>query len=89
MKKREGKGVGKGKIGKAKKVRRKGKKNGGTYTMVRLQIIDLLAEHERPDVFAQELDHVERVGEAGAVAGKPIQHTQQVSHMCLSICPLL
>lgn len=40
------------------------------YTMVGLQIINLLAEDERPDVLAQELDHVERVGEAGAVAGE-------------------
>lgn len=42
--------------------------------MVRLQVVDLLAEDERPDVLAQELDHVERVGEAGPVAREAVPH---------------
>lgn len=45
--------------------------------MVRLQVIDLLAEDERPDVLAQELDHVERVGEAGPVAGEAVPITPE------------
>jgi len=50
--------------------------------MIRLQIIDLLAEHERPHVLAQELDHVERVGEAGAVAGEAVfVKRQQMIHI--------
>ncbi len=30
--------------------------------MISLEVVHLLAEHERPQVFAQELDNVERVG---------------------------
>lgn len=62
---RGGKKKGEGRGGKEEK---RGKRKA--YTMVGLQIINLLAEDERPDVLAQELDHVERVGEAGAVAGE-------------------
>ena len=40
--------------------------------MVRFQVVDLLAEYEHPEVFAEELYRVEGVGEAGAVFGKPI-----------------
>jgi hypothetical protein len=40
--------------------------------MVRFQVVDLLAEDEHPEVFAEELYGVEGVGEAGAVFGKPI-----------------
>ncbi len=51
--------------------------------MVRLQVVDLLAEDERPDVLAQELDHVERVGEAGPVAREAVpMNPGTVSHIC-------
>ena len=39
--------------------------------MIRLQVIDLLPENQGPHILAEELDHVERVGEAWAVAGEP------------------
>ena len=38
-----------------------------TYPVVRLQVVDLLAEDEHPEVLAEELDHVEGVVEARAV----------------------
>lgn len=38
-----------------------------TYPVVRLQVVDLLAEDEHPEVLAEELDHVEGVVEAWAV----------------------
>lgn len=41
--------------------------------MVGLEVVDLLLEDEGPQVLAQELDHVERVVEAGAVAGEAAQ----------------
>ena len=40
--------------------------------MVGFQVVDLLAEDEHPEVFAEEFYGVEGVGEAGAVFGKPI-----------------
>jgi len=40
--------------------------------MIRLQIINLLPEHQRPQILAQELDHIERVGEAWAVAREAV-----------------
>jgi len=36
--------------------------------MVRLEIVDLLAEEQHPEVLAEELDRVEGVCEARAVA---------------------
>ena len=38
--------------------------------MVRFQVIDLLAEEEGPEVFAEEFDAIERGGGAGGVAGE-------------------
>ena len=38
-----------------------------THPVVRLQVVDLLAEDEHPEVLAEELDHVEGVIEARAV----------------------
>ncbi|KAJ6264776.1 LOW QUALITY PROTEIN: hypothetical protein Dda_0928 [Drechslerella dactyloides] len=43
-----------------------------SYPMVGLEVVDLLAEDEVPDVLAQELDHVQRVREAAAVAGEAL-----------------
>jgi hypothetical protein len=31
---------------------------GGMYAVVGLQVVDLFAEDEHPEVFAEELDHV-------------------------------
>jgi hypothetical protein len=42
--------------------------------MIRFQVVDLLAEDEHPEVFAEELYGVEGVSEAGAVFGKPIPY---------------
>lgn len=41
--------------------------------VVGLEVVNLLLEDEGPQVLAQELDHVERVVEAGAVAGEAAQ----------------
>lgn len=38
--------------------------------MVGLQVVDLFAEDELPEVFAEEFYYVEGVCEAGAVAGE-------------------
>jgi hypothetical protein len=39
-----------------------------THPVVRLEIVNLLLEHDGPQVLAQELDHVEVVREARPVA---------------------
>ena len=39
--------------------------------MVSLQVVDVLAEHQRPEVLAHELDDVERVVEARPVPREP------------------
>lgn len=41
-----------------------------TYAMVCLEVVDVFAEDEGPEVFAEEFDDVEGVVEAGAVAGE-------------------
>lgn len=43
----------------------------GAYPVVSLEVVDLFPEHDRPDVFAEELDGVEGIDEAWAVAGEP------------------
>ena len=40
--------------------------------VVRLEVVDLLAEDQHPQVLAHELDGVEGVVEARAVAGEPV-----------------
>lgn len=40
--------------------------------MVRLQIVNLFFEHHGPQILAQELDHVQVVGEARAVSREPL-----------------
>lgn len=40
------------------------------YAVVRLQVVNVLAKDEGPEVFAEELDDVEGVVEARAVAGE-------------------
>lgn len=42
-----------------------------TYAVVSLQVVDVLAEHQRPEVLAHELDDVERVVEARPVPREP------------------
>jgi hypothetical protein len=39
-----------------------------SHPMIRLQVINLLSEHQHPQILAQELDHVQRIREARAVA---------------------
>lgn len=41
------------------------------YTMVGLEVINLLPEHQDPYIFAQELDHVQRVSEPRPIPGEP------------------
>lgn len=41
-----------------------------TYAVVRLQVVNVLAKDEGPEVFAEKLDDIEGVVEAGAVAGE-------------------
>lgn len=50
-----------------------------TYPVVRLEIVHLFPEHQRPEVLADELDHVKRVVEARPVAGKPASHKCQLA----------
>lgn len=38
--------------------------------MIRLEIVHLFPKHQRPKVFAEELDDVQRVVEAWSVAGE-------------------
>jgi hypothetical protein len=38
--------------------------------VVCLQIVDLLPEHQHPQVLAEKLNHVQCIGEARAVAGE-------------------
>jgi len=40
--------------------------------MIRLEVVDLLPENDRPEVLAKEFDHVEGVGKAGPVAGESV-----------------
>lgn len=43
--------------------------------MVCFEVVDVFAEDEGPEVFAEELDDVEGVVEAGAVAGESFHET--------------
>jgi hypothetical protein len=45
--------------------------------MICLEVVDLFLEHERPEIFAEELDHVEGVVEAGPVAREPASEGKQ------------
>ena len=40
--------------------------------MVCFEIVDLLSEYNSPEIFAEEFDYVEVVGEAWTVAGEPV-----------------
>ncbi len=40
--------------------------------MIRLQVIDLLPEQQRPHVLAEKLDHVEGIHEARPISREPI-----------------
>ncbi len=54
--------------------------------MIGLQIINLLPKHQRPEIFAQKLDGVERVGEARPVT-RESSDSQALAHqlaLCLS-----
>ena len=41
--------------------------------MVRLQIINLLPEHERPHILAQELNYVQRIRKSGSISREPVR----------------
>ena len=41
--------------------------------MIGLEVVNLFPEDQRPHVFAQELDHIERVVETGPVAGESVR----------------
>lgn len=43
---------------------------GVTYPVIGLEVVNLLLEEDGPQVFAEELDHVEVIDEAGTVAGE-------------------
>ncbi len=51
--------------------------------MVRLQVVNLLPENQRPEVFAQELDGVESVGEAWPVARESVQTHEDGMLACM------
>lgn len=60
-----------------------GKGKGETYPMIRLEVIHLFPKNQRPKVFAEELDDVQRVVEAWSVAG---ESGQTVSFQ-YTLCP--
>lgn len=43
------------------------------YSVIRLEVVNLLPEHQHPQVLAEELDHIQGVGEARAVFGEPVK----------------
>ena len=45
------------------------------YPVIRLEVIDLLSEYECPEIFAEELDDIQHVDEAGAIAGESVGWT--------------
>ncbi len=47
------------------------------YPMICLEIIDLFPENKHPEVFAEELDHVQRLREAWAIARESAQEKRQ------------
>lgn len=47
-------------------------RRGSTYSVVRLEVVHLLAKHQAPDVLAQELDDIERVVASRTVPGEPM-----------------
>lgn len=49
-----------------------GEESGTPYAMVRLEVVNVLAEKERPEVFAEELDDIERVAQPRSVLGESI-----------------
>lgn len=50
-----------------------------TYPMIGLEIINLLPEEDDPKVLAEELDHVQVVEKARAVAREPVGRRARVS----------
>lgn len=57
-----------------------------THPVVRLQIVDLFPEHQRPQVLADEFDHVERVVEPRPVAREPGYAPNELL-ACVSLSP--
>jgi hypothetical protein len=49
-----------------------GKKSGffASYSVIRLEIIDLFLEDDGPEIFAEEFDHVQIVGKSRSVSRK-------------------
>lgn len=43
-----------------------------TYSVIGLEIVNVLSKDEGPQVFAEKLDHVEGVVEAGSVARESV-----------------
>lgn len=43
-----------------------------TYSVICFQIINLFPEKDRPQIFAEKLDHVEVIGESGAISGESV-----------------
>lgn len=43
-----------------------------TYPVIRLQIVDLFPKHQKPEVLAEKLDHVEVIIESRSVAREPV-----------------
>ena len=44
-----------------------------TYAVICFEIVNLLPEDKHPEVFAEELDNVQRIGEAWSIAGEAIR----------------
>ena len=55
--------------------------------MICLEIVDLLLEEDGPEVFAEELDHVQIVDEAGPVAGESGKEKSRVSQASFLFAP--
>lgn len=45
---------------------------GIAHSVIRFQVVDVLAKDERPKVLAEELDDVERIVEAWAIPREPV-----------------
>jgi hypothetical protein len=41
-----------------------------TYSVVCFQIVNLFSEKDRPQIFAEKLDHVQVIGESGTISGE-------------------
>ena len=44
-----------------------------TYSVVRLEVVNLFPKHQRPQVLAEEFNHVQRIRETRSVPREPVR----------------